>query len=61
LLCRILAVADAYDAMVSDRSYRKLMSGEEALAEVKIKAGTQLDPDVVRVFLKVMEHQQEQN
>ncbi|MDN5277255.1 MAG: hypothetical protein PWR01_1220 [Clostridiales bacterium] len=47
--------------MVSDRPYRKLMSGEEALAEVKIKAGTQLDPDVVRVFLKVMEHQQEQN
>ncbi|MDI6601201.1 MAG: diguanylate cyclase [Thermoanaerobacteraceae bacterium] len=51
LLCRILAVADAYDAMTSDRPYRKAMSSEEAVAELKRNAGIQFDPEVVRIFL----------
>lgn len=52
LLSRILAVADAFDAMTHDRTYRKAMKSEEALAEIKRNAGTQFDPEVVRVFIE---------
>jgi putative nucleotidyltransferase with HDIG domain len=48
---RILAVADAYDAMTSPRPYRGGKSThDEAIAELKRCAGTQFDPEVVRVF-----------
>lgn len=53
LACRILAVADAYDAMTSDRPYRKGMAREAALAEIRRCAGTQFDPKIVDVFLLV--------
>jgi putative two-component system response regulator len=49
---RILAVADAFDAMTSDRPYRSAMPVKEALDEVKRCAGTQFDPVVVSAFLK---------
>lgn len=52
LLCRILAVADAYDAMTSDRPYRKALSREEAIEEIKRNAGTQFDPQIVEMFLE---------
>jgi len=52
LLCRILAVADAYDAMTSDRPYRKALSREEALAEIVKNAGTQFDPKLVEILLE---------
>ena len=48
---RILAVADAYDAMTSQRPYRGPCTREEALAEVERCAGSQFDPRVARVFL----------
>lgn len=48
---RILAVADAYDAMTSDRPYRAALSREEAIAEVDRCAGTQFDPLVAEAFL----------
>lgn len=48
---RIIAVADAYDTMVSGRVYRKPRTPEEAAAELLANAGTQFDPDVVRVFI----------
>lgn len=54
LECRILAIADAYDAMTSDRPYRRKLIPEEALAELKRCAGTQFDPRLVDVFLSVM-------
>jgi len=50
LQSRILGVADAYDAMVSERAYRKAMSREDALAELRRCAGTQFDPEVVKIF-----------
>jgi putative nucleotidyltransferase with HDIG domain len=48
---RIIAVADAYDAMTSDRPYRKAMSREDAVGELKRCSGTQFDPEVVKAFI----------
>ena len=48
---RILAVADAYEAMIADRPYRRGMPAEEARAELERCAGTQFDPTVVEAFL----------
>jgi HD-GYP domain-containing protein (c-di-GMP phosphodiesterase class II) len=48
----VLAVADAFDAMTSDRPYRSALSHEEALAEIERCAGTQFDPRIARVFLE---------
>lgn len=52
LKARILTVADAYDAMISERPYRKAMSKDDAIKEIRRNAGTQFDPEVVEVFLK---------
>ena len=50
---RILAVADAFDAMTSNRSYRAAMSTGDALDEIKRCSGTQFDPAVIDAFLKI--------
>ena len=55
LECRILAIADAYDAMTSDRPYRQAVSREEALSELKRCAGTQFDPHLVAKFVEMVE------
>jgi diguanylate cyclase (GGDEF)-like protein len=55
LEARILAVADAYEAMTSDRVYRAALAPEEARAELERCAGTQFDRRVVDAFLKVLE------
>ncbi len=47
---RIIAVADAYDAMTSDRVYRKALSSSTAMAELRKQAGRQFDPEVVAAF-----------
>jgi putative nucleotidyltransferase with HDIG domain len=47
---RILAVADTFDAMTSDRAYRRALAPERALAEVERCAGTQFDPEIVALF-----------
>ncbi|MDI3280371.1 MAG: MASE3 domain-containing protein [Bacillota bacterium] len=52
LLGRIIAVADTYDAITSDRPYRKKRSPEEALQEIQRVAGTQLDPRCVQALLE---------
>jgi HD-GYP domain-containing protein (c-di-GMP phosphodiesterase class II) len=51
---RILAVADAYDAMTSDRPYRQGMPHEQAVALLRSGSGTQWDPQVVDTFLRVI-------
>jgi HD-GYP domain-containing protein (c-di-GMP phosphodiesterase class II) len=48
---RILTVADSFDAMISNRSYRPALTISRALAEVRECAGSQFDPAVVRAFL----------
>ncbi len=49
---RVVAVADAFDAMTSNRPYRKALPVEVALAEIERGKGTQFDPDMAEVFLK---------
>jgi putative two-component system response regulator len=51
---RIMAVADAYDAMTSDRPYRAGFSPEKAMAILRGGAGTQWDPEVVETFITMM-------
>lgn len=55
LISRILSIVDAYDAMTSDRPYRKAMSKGEALEELQRCSGAQFDPDLVKIFLDMME------
>lgn len=52
--CRILAIADAYDAMTSVRPYRKQISKDEAILEIKANVGLQFDPDLVKAALPVL-------
>ncbi|MDI6754751.1 MAG: HD domain-containing protein [Thermodesulfobacteriota bacterium] len=56
---RIVAVADSFDAMVTDRPYRKGMPPWEALEELTAKAGTQFDPHVVEAFKRVIAEKME--
>lgn len=52
LPARIIAVADAFEAMTSDRPYRSGLSAEDARDQIVANAGTQFDPDVVAAFLR---------
>ena len=49
---RILAIADAFDAMISPRPYRRALTHEHALAEVERGAGTQFDPVAAELFVE---------
>lgn len=51
---RIIAITDSYDTMISGRSYRPPISKEEALEELKRCSGTQFDPKLIKVFLRIM-------
>jgi diguanylate cyclase (GGDEF)-like protein len=52
LEARIIGVADAFSAMVSERTYREPVNPDEACAELELCAGTQFDPGIVRVFVE---------
>ncbi len=58
LLGRILAVADSYSAMITDRPYRAGLSQEDAMEELRKGSGTQFDPEVARVFLDCLKNGQ---
>jgi putative nucleotidyltransferase with HDIG domain len=52
-LCRLLALADVYDALSSDRPYRQAYTPPDALAEIEAQAGHQFDPDLTRKFVQL--------
>jgi HD-GYP domain-containing protein (c-di-GMP phosphodiesterase class II) len=54
LCARVLAVADAYDAMTSDRPYRAALTSAEAQSELQGAAGGQFDPDIVAAFVGLL-------
>jgi len=54
LFSRIICVADAYEAMTSDRVYRKALSKEEAVLELQKHAGTQFDAEIVDIFIEII-------
>jgi HD-GYP domain-containing protein (c-di-GMP phosphodiesterase class II) len=53
LIARIISVADAFDAMTSDRPYRRALSRKEAFAELQGNKGRQFDPEIVDAFVAV--------
>ncbi len=54
LECRIIALVDAYDTMTHDRPYSKAVSPQEALEEIARCSGTQFDPKLTKLFLKLL-------
>ena len=56
LEARIFAIVDVWDAITSDRPYRNSMSKEEAIQTIRNGNGTQFDPKLVDVFLKIVDH-----
>ncbi|HMK49062.1 MAG TPA: HD domain-containing phosphohydrolase, partial [Thermodesulfovibrionales bacterium] len=54
---RIVAVADAFGAMTTTRPYRKALSAEQAVSELKKFSGIQFDPEIVEIFLAILHEQ----
>jgi diguanylate cyclase (GGDEF)-like protein/PAS domain S-box-containing protein len=59
LQARITAVGNVYDAIVTDRPYQKALPKQQALEELKRNAGTQLDPEIVKIFVEKVAPQEE--
>ena len=55
LIARIVSVADSYDAMTNNTIYKKTLSKEEAIEEMKRCAGKQFDPNIIKVFVEYLE------
>ena len=60
-VARIIAVADSYDAMSSDRSYRKSLSKEEIISELTKGKGTQFDPKFADIMISIMKEDEERS
>ena len=56
LAARIVSACDAFNAMTTDRSYRKALPHEVAIAELRRNSGTQFDPDVVEALRRRRKH-----
>jgi len=59
LSARIIAVADAYDAMGSDRPYRKKLNKDKILNELKDQSGKQFDPEIVKALISILDRERE--
>lgn len=57
---RIIAIADAYDAMVSNRAYRASKTSEEAIEIIQAGAGKQFDPNLVQIFISILPEAQKE-
>ena len=55
VMARIIAVADSYDAMTSNRSYRKYLPQDKVRCEIENNAGTQFDPDIAKCMLEIID------
>ncbi|MBO6231222.1 MAG: HD-GYP domain-containing protein [Ruminiclostridium sp.] len=55
LLVRIVSVADSYDAMTSNRSYRKYLPQETARAEIEKSSGIQFDPEIAKCMIEIID------
>ena len=60
ILARIIAVADAYDAMGSDRPYRKKLNKDKILKELNDQSGKQFDPEVVKALFLILDREREE-
>jgi len=60
ILARIIAAADAYDAMGSDRPYRKKLSKEKILKELEDQSGKQFDPQIVKALISIINREREE-
>lgn len=60
LFARIIAVADAYDAMGSDRPYRKKLSKDKIMKELKDQTGKQFDPKIVKALISILERERKE-
>jgi HD-GYP domain-containing protein (c-di-GMP phosphodiesterase class II) len=60
LPARIFSVIDIWDALLSDRPYRKAWTRERVVAYIQEVAGTILDPSIVKIFLRMIESEQEE-
>jgi diguanylate cyclase (GGDEF)-like protein len=54
VISRIVSIADAFDAMTNDRPYRKALSRDEAIEEIKREAGSQFDPTLAKLFIEIL-------
>ncbi len=54
LLARVFAIVDAYEAMVTGRPYKQVMSNKEALKEIETWAGRQFDPELAKIFVELL-------
>lgn len=55
LFARIVCVADTFHAMISDRPYRKALTIEKAISELRKYSGTQFDPDLAETFIEIVQ------
>lgn len=58
LFARMIALADAFDAMTSNRPYRPALSTKEAIEEIRRCSGTQFDPELVEAFIHILQSQE---